>query len=104
VQIAEAYLKRIAELDRKGPALRSVIETNPDALDDARQLDAERKSGKVRGPLHGIPVLLKDNIDTAGKMMTTAGRSRWRAHRRRPMPSSPRAFARPASHSCFEKL
>jgi amidase len=73
VQIAEAYLKRIAELDRKGPALRSVIETNPDALDDARQLDAERKSGKVRGPLHGIPVLLKDNIDTAGKMMTTAG-------------------------------
>jgi amidase len=73
VQIAEAYLKRITELDRKGPALRSVLETNPDALDDARQLDAERKSGKVRGPLHGIPVLLKDNIDTAGKMMTTAG-------------------------------
>jgi amidase len=73
VQIAEAYLNRIADLDRKGPTLRSVLETNPDALDDAKRLDAERKAGKVRGPLHGIPILLKDNIDTAGKMMTTAG-------------------------------
>lgn len=73
VQIAEAYLNRIGELDREGPTLRSVLETNPDALEDAKRLDAERKSGKVRGPLHGIPILLKDNIDTAGKMMTTAG-------------------------------
>jgi amidase len=73
VEIAEAYLKRIAEVDKAGPALRSILETNPDALADARAVDAERKAGKVRGPLHGIPVLLKDNIDTAGKMMTTAG-------------------------------
>jgi amidase len=73
VEIAEAYLKRIGQIDKTGPALRSILETNPDALSDAKTLDAERKAGKVRGPLHGIPVLLKDNIDTAGKMMTTAG-------------------------------
>jgi amidase len=73
VEIAEAYLKRIFEIDKAGPALRSILETNPDALADAKALDAERKAGKVRGPLHGIPVLLKDNVDTAGKMMTTAG-------------------------------
>jgi amidase len=73
VEIAEAYLKRIGQIDKTGPALRSILETNPDALSDAKALDAERKAGKVRGPLHGIPVLLKDNIDTAGKMMTTAG-------------------------------
>ncbi len=73
VQIAEAYLARIAALDRKGPTLHSVLETNPDALDDARRLDGERKAGALRGRLHGIPVLLKDNIDTTGKMMTTAG-------------------------------
>jgi amidase len=71
--IAEMYLDRIAALDRKGPALRSVLETNPRALADAKALDEERKAGKLRGPLHGIPVLLKDNIDTAGAMMTTAG-------------------------------
>jgi amidase len=73
VEITEAYLNRIGELDKKGPTLRSVLETNPDARDAARALDVERKAGKVRGPLHGIPVLLKDNIDTAGRMMTTAG-------------------------------
>jgi amidase len=73
LEIAEAYLKRIGQIDKTGPTLRSILETNPDALADAKALDAERKAGKVRGPLHGIPVLLKDNIDTAGKMMTTAG-------------------------------
>jgi amidase len=73
LEIAEAYLKRIGQIDKTGPTLRSLLETNPDALADAKALDAERKAGKVRGPLHGIPVLLKDNIDTAGKMMTTAG-------------------------------
>ena len=71
--LAEAYLARIAALDRAGPTLRQVLETNPDALSIADALDAERKAGRVRGPLHGIPVLLKDNIDTGDRMMTTAG-------------------------------
>jgi amidase len=71
--LTAAYLQRIAEIDRAGPKLNSIIELNPDALAIADQLDAERKAGKVRGPLHGIPVLLKDNIDTADKMQTTAG-------------------------------
>ncbi len=71
--IAEAHLDRIETLDRSGPALNSVIELNPDALAMADALDAERTMKGPRGPLHGIPVLLKDNIDTAGKMMTTAG-------------------------------
>lgn len=71
--LAEAYLKRIDEIDKRGPAINSVIELNPDALSIAAQLDAERKVGKVRGPLHGIPVLLKDNIDTHDQMLTTAG-------------------------------
>ena len=71
--ITEAYLARIEALDRRGPALRSVIEVNPEALAIAEKLDAERKSGSVRGPLHGIPILLKDNIDTADRMTTTAG-------------------------------
>ena len=61
----EAYRARIAEMDKE---LRAVIELNPDALSIADALDAERKSGKTRGPLHGIPVLIKDNIDTADKM------------------------------------
>src|SRR5262249_60478289 len=69
--ICAAYLARIAELD---PKLRSVIETNPEALAIADRLDADRKAGRVRGPLHGIPVLIKDNIATADRMMTTAGR------------------------------
>ena len=72
-QIAELYLRRIEEIDRRGPELRSVIEINPDALTIADALDAERRSKGPRGPLHGIPVLIKENIDTADKMMTTAG-------------------------------
>src|SRR5512140_3890802 len=71
--ITQQYLDRIDDLDRKGPTLRHVIETNPDALATADALDRERKSGRVRGPLHGIPILIKDNIDTADKMTTTAG-------------------------------
>jgi amidase len=71
--LVEKYLARIEAIDRRGPALRSVLETNPDALAIADQLDAERKSRGPRGPLHGIPILLKDNIATADKMMTTAG-------------------------------
>ena len=71
-QIAE-YLRRIEEIDRSGPALRSVIEVNPDALAIADALDAERRATGPRGPLHGIPVLIKDNIDTADRMLTTAG-------------------------------
>ena len=72
-ELTAAYLQRIAEIDRAGPKLNSVIELNPDALAIADALDAERKAGRVRGPLHGIPVLIKDNIDTADKMATTAG-------------------------------
>src|SRR4051812_44677382 len=71
--ITQKYLERIDALDRRGPTLRHVIETNPDALKIAEQLDAERKAGTVRGPLHGVPVLVKDNIDTADRMTTTAG-------------------------------
>lgn len=71
--IAKAFLKRIRDIDTSGPTLNSVIELNPDALDIARQLDLERKSKGPRGPLHGIPILLKDNIDTGDRMMTTAG-------------------------------
>ena len=71
--ITERYLARIAQLDRQGPALRSILETNPDALAIADALDQERRSKGPRGPLHGIPVLLKDNIDTADRMTTTAG-------------------------------
>ena len=72
-RLTQAYLDRIEALDRKGPALRSVIETNPDALAIADGLDAERKAKGPRGPLHGIPILLKDNVDTADRMTTTAG-------------------------------
>lgn len=72
VTLARAYLDRIARLDRAGPRLRAVIELNPDALREAAQLDAERRRGQLRGPLHGIPVLLKDNIG-ASPMSTTAG-------------------------------
>jgi amidase len=71
--LAEAYLGRIAAMDAQGPAIRAVIETNPDALAIAAALDAERRAGHVRGPLHGIPVLVKDNVDTDDHMMTTAG-------------------------------
>jgi len=71
--IVQLYLDRIAAIDAAGPSLHAVIELNPDALKIADQLDAERKNGKVRGPLHGIPVLIKDNIDTADAMHTSAG-------------------------------
>jgi len=71
--IAETYLKRIDQIDRYGPRLRSVIEVNPDALHIADEMDKERKAGKIRGPLHGIPILIKDNIETGDQMMTTAG-------------------------------
>jgi amidase len=66
-------LKRIAAIDHAGPALRSVVEINPDALAQAKALDAERKAGRLRGPLHGLPVLIKDNIATADRMATSAG-------------------------------
>jgi amidase len=71
--LTQAYLDRIQALDRQGPALRSIIETNPEAPAIAEALDKERRDKKVRGPLHGIPVLLKDNVDTADRMTTTAG-------------------------------
>ncbi|HNP22974.1 MAG TPA: amidase [Panacibacter sp.] len=71
--ITDKYLKRIDAIDKKGPAINAVIEVNPDALSIAAEMDKERKAGKVRGPMHGIPVLIKDNINTADKMMTTAG-------------------------------
>jgi amidase len=67
------YRQRIEALDRKGPTLRSVLELNPEADSIADQLDSERKAGKLRGPLHGIPILVKDNVDTGDKMTTTAG-------------------------------
>ncbi len=71
--ITEKYIARIAAIDKKGPALNSVLELNPDALTIADELDKERKAKGPRGPLHGIPLLIKDNIDTADKMATTAG-------------------------------
>src|SRR5437762_836594 len=71
--LVEKYLARIDAIDRQGPALHSVIEANPDALAIADRLDAERRSKGSRGPLHGIPILIKDNIATADRMMTTAG-------------------------------
>jgi amidase len=72
-QVAELYLQRIEAVDKSGPYINSVIELNPDALEIAEGLDRERQAGKVRGPLHGIPILLKDNIDTNDRMQTTAG-------------------------------
>ena len=71
--VTQLYLDRIHQIDKAGPRLNAIIEINPDALSIAEAMDAERKNGKVRGPLHGIPVLIKDNIDTADKMQTTAG-------------------------------
>src|SRR5215472_7729717 len=71
--LAERYLDRIERLDRRGPSLRSVIEVNPDAVEIAAELDRERREHGPRGPLHGVPVLLKDNIDTHDRMQTAAG-------------------------------
>ena len=73
VSITQAYLARIEKIDRNGPVLNSIIELNPDALKIAADLDNERKQGKIRGALHGIPILIKDNINTGDQMMTTAG-------------------------------
>ncbi|HVI48377.1 MAG TPA: amidase [Chitinophaga sp.] len=73
VALTRAYINRIRTIDQQGPTLKSVIELNPDALSIAASLDNERKQGKIRGPLHGIPILVKDNINTGDKMMTTAG-------------------------------
>jgi len=73
VELTNFYLTRIANIDQKGPALNSVIELNPDALAMAQNADALRRRGQVLGPLHGIPILLKDNIDTGDKMQTSAG-------------------------------
>src|SRR5690348_9855843 len=71
--LVEKYTSRINDIDRRGPTLRSVIELNPDAKSIAAALDRERKERGARGPLHGIPILIKDNIDTHDRMMTTAG-------------------------------
>ncbi len=71
--LTEKYLARIAEIDKAGPMVNAVIELNPDALQIADALDQERKSKELRGPLHGIPLLIKDNIDTGDRMQTTAG-------------------------------
>jgi amidase len=73
LSLTEMYLERIEAIDKGGPAINSVIEMNPDALKIARALDQERKAKGLRGPLHGIPVLIKDNIGTHDRMMTTAG-------------------------------
>src|SRR5438105_3654514 len=73
VQLTQYYIDRILALDQNGPNVNSVIELNPDALSMAQNADALRAKGKVLGPLHGIPILLKDNIDTGDKMQTTAG-------------------------------
>ena len=72
-QVTKWYLDRIKAIDQAGPELRSVLAVNPDAMQIAQELEKERKAGKSRGPLHGVPVLLKDNIDTHDKMPTTAG-------------------------------
>ncbi len=72
-EVTQLYIDRIAEIDGQGPNLRSVIETNPEAVEIARSLDEERAAGSVRGALHGIPILLKDNIATHDQMTTTAG-------------------------------
>jgi amidase len=79
--LVRAYLERIDAIDRAGPALRSVLETNPDALAIAANLDAERRRSGPRGPLHGVPILLKDNVDTGDALTTTAGSLALEGHR-----------------------
>ncbi len=79
--VAEYYLERIEAIDRAGPTLRSIIEINPDALEIADELDRERRAGRVRGPLHGVPVVLKANIDTGDRMATSAGSLALAGHR-----------------------
>ena len=94
-RITQWALNRIAALDDAGPMLNAVVATNPDALAIADALDAERRAGKLRGPLHGIPVLLKDNIDTGDRQLTTTGSRALRPHRHPPMRSWCGVFARP---------
>jgi amidase len=72
-RLAELYMERNSEIDKDGPYINAVIELNPDALEIADTLDAERKAGKIRSMLHGVPILIKDNIDTADRMQTTSG-------------------------------
>jgi amidase len=72
-QLTRLYLERIEELDRQGPELGTIIETNPNALEIARTVDRERQDGRFRGPLHGIPIVVKDNIETSDPMPTTCG-------------------------------
>ncbi|WP_396173622.1 amidase [Flavobacterium sp.] len=72
-ELVNLYLKRIESIDTNGTQLNAIIEINPEAVSIAKQMDDERKNGKIRGPLHGIPIVIKDNIDTADKMQTTAG-------------------------------
>ncbi|MFI4982699.1 MAG: amidase family protein, partial [Nevskiales bacterium] len=71
-QVTQAYLARVAAYDKQGPAINAVITLNPNALAEAKALDAERKAGKIRGPLHGVPIVLKDNYNTHD-IQTTAG-------------------------------
>src|SRR6476661_2473707 len=71
--LVNAYLERISSIDEHGPTINSILQVNPDARRIAKALDKERKQGHVRGPLHGIPITLKGNIDTGDKMETTAG-------------------------------
>jgi amidase len=80
-QLTRQYLERIKTIDRNGPALNSIIETNPEAIEIAAALDAERKGSGPRGPMHGIPVVLKANVDTADNMETTAGSLALKGHR-----------------------
>ena len=79
--LTRLYLDRIEAVDKNGPALNAVLEVNPDAMAIASALDKERKAGKIRGPLHGIPILLKDNIDTGDQLMTTAGSLALKGHK-----------------------
>ncbi|HKH89059.1 MAG TPA: amidase family protein, partial [Acidimicrobiales bacterium] len=72
-EVTAALLERIEAIDGAGPTLRAVLRVNAGALDEATRLDGERREGRVRGPLHGVPILLKDNIDTAGELGATAG-------------------------------
>lgn len=80
-RLVEQYMERIETLDRRGPKVNSVIELNPEAESLARQMDAELRAGRSRGPLQGVPILLKDNIDTADRMQTTAGSLALAGHR-----------------------
>ncbi|HEX8798492.1 MAG TPA: amidase family protein, partial [Terriglobales bacterium] len=72
-KLTKYYIQRILDLDQSGPGVNAVIELNPDALDIAKQMDKLRKKGTILGPMHGIPVLVKDNVDTGDKMQTSAG-------------------------------